>query len=248
MARKSVSKTKKTPAKIPKDAPARRFRPKRWLRRWIWRFCLFGAALLCALVILFGVIDPPLTPYMYSETKRLGGHDYTWVNMNEIAPVMARSAVAAEDAKFCDHSGFDVEALKSAIEDGGNRGGSTISQQVVKNLFLWQGRSYARKALEAMITPVMEVLWSKRRILEIYLNIIEYDEGVFGIDAAAHHYFGVSPDQLTATQSGRLAAVLPSPKTRSASRPSNYVVQRGKSVAAGAATLAATGRDTCFSG
>ena len=105
---------------------------------------------------------------------------------------MGRSAVAAEDANFCLHWGFDMAAIREAVEEGGTRGASTISQQVVKNVFLWHGRSWVRKAMEAVMTPVVELVWTKRRILEVYLNVAEFDEGVFGVQAAAQHYFGVS--------------------------------------------------------
>ena len=113
---------------------------------------------------------------------------------------MARSAVAAEDANFCQHWGFDVAAIKLAIAEGSERGASTISQQVVKNVYLWHSRTWFRKAMEASITPLMEAIWSKRRIIEVYLNVAEFDEGVFGVDAAARHYFGVSArDKLSPT-------------------------------------------------
>ena len=139
-----------------------------------------------------------------------------------------------------------MTAIRAALEDGGRRGGSTISQQVVKNVYLWHGRSYLRKALEAMLTPVVEAVWSKRRILEVYLNVAEFDRGVFGVEAAAQHYFGVSAADLTATQAARLAAVLPDPKGRSASDPSAFVRRRAASIRDGAATIAADGRSDCF--
>jgi len=160
--------------------------------------------------------------------------------------VMARSAVAAEDANFCLHVGFDVEAIRDAIEDGGSRGASTISQQVVKNVFLWHGRNWFRKVLEAGMTPLMEALWSKQRILEVYLNVAEFDEGVFGVEAASRHYFGVGPEELNATQAARLAAILPAPKSRSASRPSAFVKRRAVQIRDGAATIRADGRADCF--
>ncbi|HAW46342.1 MAG TPA: monofunctional biosynthetic peptidoglycan transglycosylase, partial [Roseovarius sp.] len=162
------------------------------------------------------------------------------------APVMARSAVAAEDANFCLHWGFDMGAIRDAIADGSVRGASTVSQQVVKNVWLWHGRNWARKALEAAITPLMEAAWSKRRVLEVYLNIAEFDEGVFGVEAAARHYFGVAAADLSAVQAARLAAVLPDPKGRSASRPSAALRQRAAAIVDGAATIARDGRAACF--
>lgn len=127
-----------------------------------------------------------------------------------------------------------------------NRGASTLTQQVVKNAFLWQGRSWLRKALEAMMTPMVELAWSKERILEVYLNVAEFDEGVFGVEAAAHHYFGVGPEKLSEVQAARLAAVLPSPKVRSASKPNELVRRRTAQIIDGAATIRADGRAACF--
>ncbi|HKL06212.1 MAG TPA: monofunctional biosynthetic peptidoglycan transglycosylase, partial [Roseovarius sp.] len=183
---------------------------------------------------------------MGQEARRLGGIDTQWVPLAEVAPVVARSVVAAEDANFCLHWGFDMAAIRTAIEDGGGRGASTLSQQVVKNVYLWHGRTWLRKALEAAITPVVEGLWPKRRIIEVYLNVAEFDEGVFGIDAAAHHYFGVGPDALSAMQAARLAAVLPAPKDRSAARPDAWLRKRAASIMDGAATIRRDGRSSCF--
>ena len=187
-----------------------------------------------------------MTPYMISETHRLGQLDHDWVSMDDIAPVMARSAVAAEDANFCTHGGFDGAALRAALAGGGDRGGSTISQQVVKNVYLWQGRSWLRKGLEALMTPVVELFWSKRRILEVYLNVAEFDEGVFGVEAAAIHYFGVHATDLSPQQSARLVSVLPDPKGRSASQPSDWQRRRAASVANGAELISNDGRADCF--
>ncbi|AVL53023.1 monofunctional biosynthetic peptidoglycan transglycosylase [Roseobacter denitrificans] len=199
------------------------------------------------LVMFLGRFVPPwTTPYMFAEGRKLGGVSYEWVALEDVAPVMARSVVAAEDANFCTHWGFDMVAIREAIEDGGTRGASTLSQQTVKNLYLWHGRNYTRKAAEALLTPVLEGLWPKRRIIEVYLNIAEFDTGVFGVKAAAAHYFGVSPDALSATQAARLAAILPSPKTRSASRPSDFVRKRARAIIDGAATIRRDGRAACF--
>jgi len=192
------------------------------------------------------VMTPPKTHYMRQEVKRLGQIDYIWVSYDEVAPVMARAVVAAEDANFCSHWGFDMAAIRSAIEAGGARGASTISQQTVKNVYLWHGRSWSRKALEAVITPVVELIWSKRRILEVYMNIAEFDEGVFGVEAASYHYFGIGPGDLSAQQAAQLAAVLPSPKSRSASRPSSAMQKRAASIRDGAAPIRPDGRSSCF--
>ena len=221
--------------------------PYRWLVKWVFRAALAMAALSALIVGLFAFVNPPTTHTMWSEGRRLGVPvDQVWVSADQIAPVMLRSAVAAEDANFCLHWGFDVEAIQAAIEDGGTRGASTISQQVVKNVFLWQGRSWFRKAMEAGLTPMLEALWSKRRILEVYLNVAEFDEGVFGVQSAARTYFGVNAKDLTPVQAARLAAVLPAPKTRSASRPGNFVQRRAASIRSGAETIDADGRADCF--
>ena len=203
-------------------------------------------ALVLALVVLFSFVNPPTTPYILSEARRLGGVDQQWVDLGEVAPVMARSVVAAEDANFCAHWGFDMAAIRRALDEGSGRGASTISQQVVKNVFLWQGRSWPRKALEAVLTPVVEAVWTKRRIVEVYLNVAEFGEGVFGVEAAARRAFRVGPEALSAGQAALLAAVLPDPKGRSAARPSAFVRKRARAIADGAATIEVDGRAACF--
>lgn len=221
-------------------------RPARLALKWLLRGTLGAIALLFLAVLAYAVFNPPVTPYMASETRRLGSIDHMWVDLEEIAPVVVRSVVAGEDANYCLHWGFDMAAIRDALQDGSGRGASTISQQVVKNVYLWQGRTWPRKALEAIMTPALELVWTKRRILEVYLNVAEFDEGVFGIEAAARKYFRVGPAELTALQASRLAAVLPSPKKRSASDPSSFVRRRAESIADGAATIAADGRSACF--
>ena len=224
-------------------------RPLRTLVRKARRAAFWAVAGIAGFVLfwtlLYALINPPTNAYMFAEGRRLGGVQHEWVPMDRIAPVMARSAVAAEDANFCLHWGLDVNAIRTAMERG--RGGaSTISQQVVKNVFLWHGRSWSRKTIEALWTPVTEVFWSKRRILEIYLNVAEFDDGVFGVQAAARHYFGVDAADLTATQAARLAAILPAPKERSASNPGNFTRNRAAQIISGAQTIAADGRADCF--
>lgn len=223
--------------------------PEPWqsrAKRWGLRTLGGIAGLFGILILLFSFVPPPINIYQASEAWRLGGISKDWVSWDNIAPVMGRSVVAAEDANFCNHWGFDIEAIKDAVDAGSNRGASTLTQQVVKNVLLWHGRNYLRKALEAMLTPVIELAWSKQRILEIYLNIAEFDEGVFGVQAAAQHYFGVDAADLTDVQAARLAAVLPDPKGRSASKPSNFVRKRAQSIISGAETIAVDGRASCF--
>ncbi len=216
------------------------------IRRWMIYSALGVAAFLVALVVLYSVVNPPITHTIWSEWRRLGKVEREWVTMDEIAPIMARSVVAAEDANFCLHWGFDVEAIRDALEGGGTRGASTITQQVVKNVFLWQGRSWVRKAMETTITPVVEIFWSKQRILEVYLNVAETGTGLFGVEAAAQWNFGVSAAQLTPTQAARLAAILPSPRKRSVTDPSVFTRRRAAAILQGAATIRADGRADCF--
>lgn len=240
MAKKSSKKPRKT------RQVSRLTRWIRTARQWVLRVVLGLFVLVVFATLLYKFVNPPTTPYALSESRRLGGIERIWVDFDTIAPVMARSAVAAEDANFCLHWGLDVNAIQAAIDQGSSRGASTISQQVVKNVFLWQGRSWFRKAVEATWTPLTEALWSKQRILELYLNVAEFDEGVFGIQAAAQHYFGVDASDLSARQAARLAAILPSPKTRSASSPSQSVRRRANGIMDGAATILADGRANCF--
>ena len=227
-------------ADLPKPPLLRR------IRLWLWRGLVGVAAFYGVLIVLFSFLPPPINIYQAQEAWRLGGIEKDWVSWDEIAPVMARSVVAAEDANYCLHWGFDMAAIREAIEEGGARGASTLSQQVVKNTFLWHGRSYLRKAMEAAITPVIELLWSKQRILEVYLNTAEFAEGVFGVQAAAQHHFGVDAADLSALQAARLAAVLPNPKDRSASQPSSFVRKRTRSILSGAETIDVDGRAGCF--
>lgn len=247
--------------KKPSSAPARQSRakaapekaqPKRSLSRrillWAGRGVAAVAGVFLMLILLFSFINPPTNLYQMSEATRLGSIDRRWVDWDEIAPVVGRSVVAAEDANFCLHWGFDMGAIRAAVAQGSNRGASTISQQVVKNVFLWHGRSWIRKAAEAMLTPVVETIWSKQRILEVYLNMAEFGEGIFGIEAAARHNFGVDARSLTATQAARLAAVLPDPKGRSAAKPGPFVRKRAGQIMSGAETIRVDGRSACFDG
>ena len=228
--------------------------PKR--RSLLWRLLRWPVRLVFLLMILstiwvvsYRVINPPGGIYMASEAWRLSGVRRDWQYLDQISPRLVRAVIAAEDANFCDHNGFDFDAIQAAIETNrqGRRvvGASTITQQVAKNVFLWHERSWVRKGLEVGFTGLIELTWPKRRIVEVYLNTVEFDEGVFGADAAAWHYFGRPALALTPVQSARLAAVLPSPKRRSASKPSNSVRRRANAIAAGARTIQAEGRAAC---
>ncbi len=211
------------------------------LRGLAYAGCAFGA-----LVVIYTLINPRLTPYVLAERFRQGGIERTWVPIEDMAPDVPLSFVAAEDANFCNHWGFDMKAIRAALDEGEGRGASTISQQVTKNVFLWQGRSWLRKALEGVMTPVVELVWTKRRILEVYLNVAETGPGLFGVDAAARHYFGVPASDLSPSQAARIAAVLPDPKGRSPAKKTGYMARRSAQILSGAETIRADGRADCF--
>ena len=200
-----------------------------------------------ALVLVFRWINPPPGLTMIGEWIRLGGIERDWVPIAGMADYLPLSAAAAEDANFCLHHGFDLEGIRAALADDARmRGASTISQQVAKNVFLWQGRTWVRKGLEAGFTVLIEVLWPKRRIMEVYLNVAEMGEGVFGVQAAAQRYWTLDADGLGPQRSARLMAVLPDPKRRSPGSGSAFITRRGAQIERGAATIRSDGRADCF--
>lgn len=234
MARKTTSATtRRTPARSTSGKPGSG--PSGLLRR-----VLRGAGwLLPGIVLLIAVlrfVPPPTSAFMLvRHAERLFGDGgpavmYAWTPMKDISRHMALAVVAAEDQNFPSHFGFDVDAIARAMEHNEKsarvRGASTITQQVAKNLFLWSGRSYVRKALEAGLTVLLEILWSKERILEVYLNIAEFGDGTYGVEAAAKRFFGKTPDRLSRYEAAILASVLPNPRRLLAQRPSPYVMQR----------------------
>ena len=189
-------------------------------------------------VILFRWVPVPGSMLMVERWLEARGDDQPiafqqqWIGYRAIPDNIKMAVIAAEDQRFAEHYGFDVDAILAAVEHnqrGGHlRGASTLSQQVAKNLFLWSGRSWPRKGLEAWFTLAIETLWPKQRILEVYLNIVEWDDGVFGIDAAARHHFGVAPGVLSDQQAAQLAAVLPNPRRWSAASPPPRALQRSR--------------------
>lgn len=224
------------------DAKRSRWRPIRRLMIWS-RWILLRIFLLMALMVgFFGLINPPTTWTIVTDSRNHSIKPRKWADLEDIAPVMRRSVVAAEDANFCRHWGFDMIEIRRVIASGSSRGASTISQQTAKNVFLWQKRSWSRKLLETVFTPLIEALWSKQRILEVYLNVAEFGPGIFGVHAAAREYFGTTPDKLTMVQSARLATVLPAPKSRSPLHAS----KRSRAIADGAATIERDGRADCL--
>lgn len=205
-----------------------------------WRLLQAGVALLAAFVFVVGLcrwLPPPVSSLMlqrWLSARSCGDSSYRlqyrWVGLADISPRLALAVVAAEDQRFPEHHGFDMQAINQALRDNEHRrlprGASTITQQVAKNLFLWPGRSLLRKGLEAACTVILEGLWPKRRILEVYLNIVEFGPGVFGVGAASAKFFGKSPKHLQEFEAARLAAVLPNPHQLHAERPSAYVLKR----------------------
>lgn len=215
---------------------------RRALLFWL-RFALLRAVLvMVGSVTVYAFVNPPLTWTMLGAAREHPLAERRWVPLEGIAPVMARSVVAAEDANFCLHWGFDMVEIRKVVASGSSRGASTITQQTAKNVFLWQTRSWPRKAAETILTPQIEALWSKARILEVYLNVAEFGPGVFGIHAAAEAHFGTTPDRLTPVQAARLAAILPAPRHRGTGAPS----ARSRSILDGAQTIARDGRAACF--
>jgi len=193
---------------------------------------VLGAVAAATLVLaLLSVVPVPTTAFMIgSAVSRGAAVDYDWTPVAQISPHLLVAVIAAEDQRFADHRGFDFEAIEKAAQHnsrGGTvRGASTISQQVAKNLFLWSGRSYVRKGLEAAVTAMIETMWSKRRILEVYVNVAEMGDGVFGAEAASRRFFRKPAASLTASEAALLAAVLPNPTDYRADAPSGYVKRR----------------------
>jgi monofunctional biosynthetic peptidoglycan transglycosylase len=210
------------------------------MRRLARRALLWLAILLVALPLgylaLFRFAPVPGTPLMLIRLFEGEGLARDWVPLERVSPQLMRAVIAAEDARFCRHYGFDLDAIEAAIEDyaeGGKlRGASTISQQTAKNLFLWGGGGMARKGVEAWLTVLVETLWPKRRILETYLNVAEWGPGIYGAEAAARAHFGKPASTLTMQEAALLAAVLPNPRLFSASRPSAYISRRAATVRA----------------
>ncbi|WP_144603710.1 monofunctional biosynthetic peptidoglycan transglycosylase [Algoriphagus algorifonticola] len=209
----------------------------RWFSRFILKIIIWFFIVSIGLVIIYRFVPVPLTPLMVirlveqsiDEKKELRLYK-DWVPMEEISRHASQAVYASEDQKFLQHSGFDMEAMKKAWEGNkkGKRikGASTITQQTVKNVFLWPGRNYVRKGLEAYFTVLVELLWPKERIMEVYLNVIEMGPGIYGIEAAAQTFYGKSAKKLTRGEAAMIAAVLPNPIRWSPRRPTNYISGR----------------------
>jgi monofunctional biosynthetic peptidoglycan transglycosylase len=221
-----------------------------WLRATLVIAALVIVVLPPAVVAAYRVFNPPVTILMLEGLMRGRGLDHRWVDLTHIAPSMVRAVIASEDARFCRHDGFDVKAIDAALkhnaeQPGRIRGGSTISQQTAKNVFLWPERSWVRKGAEVWFTVLIERIWGKRRIMEVYLNSVEMGSGIYGVEAASRHYFHKSAADIDEEEAGRLAAILPSPIKWQAGHPGPYVRRRTGRIEARSATVERGGLDDC---
>lgn len=218
----------------------------RWLIRFLFKALVGFLGLSLGLVMLFKFLPVPVTATMLMDEN---GITKDWTSLSNIDRSMVRAVIAAEDGKFCLHEGFDREAIEKAIESnrqGGRiRGGSTISQQTAKNVFLWQGGGYVRKGFEAWFTVLIEQIWGKRRIMEVYLNVAETGIGTYGVEAGARRYFDKSAAALTPLEAARMAAALPLPKERSVKNPRGWLARHGNTISARIGAVGRDGLDSC---
>lgn len=232
-----------------------RYRRKRaisWPRRiigWIVKLMLAFIIISMLWVLAYRFVNPPVTVTMIGDIIEGRGAHKQWMPISQIDRDMVRASIAAEDSKFCSHHGFDFEAIEDAMKrnaSGGRiRGGSTISQQTAKNAFLWQNGGYFRKGMEAWFTFLIEHLWGKRRIMEVYLNLAETGIGTYGVNAGSERYFGHDASAMTPIEAARIAAVLPLPKERGAIAPKGFTRRYGNTIAARIPIVARDGLDAC---
>ena len=217
---------------------------------FVSRIIVYFTAISVLWVIAYKFVPPPVTFTMLGDVVAGRGLAKDWMGIDSIDPVMARAVIAAEDAKFCKHGGFDREAIEKAMKNNARgrriRGGSTISQQTAKNAFLWQGGGFFRKGLEAWFTLLIENIWGKRRIMEVYLNIAETGIGTYGVNAGAQRYFGHDADQMTNVEAARIAAILPLPKKRDAAAPQGYTRRYGNRIKARTGVVKRDALDACL--
>ena len=230
----------------------KRRRPRSWPRRifgWIVKFVVAFFLISILWVLAYRFVPPPITATMIGDVFAGRGLTKDWMPIRDIDRDMVRAAIAAEDSKFCQHHGFDWDAISAAAQrnaSGGRiRGGSTISQQTAKNAFLWQGGGYFRKGLEAWFTFLIENLWDKRRIMEVYLNLAETGIGTYGVNAGAERYFGHDASAMSAAEAARIAAVLPLPKKRGAIAPKGFTRRYGNTISARIGVVGRDGLDAC---
>ena len=232
----------------PKRPRPVRTRRRDWrIGRWLGLALLWFVGISMGLVLLYRFVPPPVTATMVMDPN---GFTKDWTPLSRIDRNMAAAAIAGEDGKFCQHRGFDSEAIQQAfqrnLKGGRIRGGSTISQQTAKNVFLWQGGGYFRKALEAWFTLLLETLWPKRRIMEVYLNVAETGIGTYGAEAGARRYYNKSAQSLSTVEAARIAAVLPLPKEREVLGASGFTRRHGNSIAARIGVVRREGLDACI--
>ena len=230
----------------------KRRRPRSLIGRtagWIVKLILAFLIVSVLWVVAYRFVNPPITFTMIGDIVAGRGAHKDWMPIGLIDRDMVRAAIAAEDSKFCTHHGFDFEAIESAMQrnaSGGRiRGGSTISQQTAKNAFLWQNGGYFRKGLEAWFTFLIEHLWGKQRIMEVYLNLAETGIGTYGVNAGSERYFGHDASAMSALEAARIAAVLPLPKERGAVAPKGFTRRYGNTIAARVGVVARDGLDAC---
>jgi monofunctional glycosyltransferase len=204
-----------------------------------------------AAVLVYKVVSPPVTILMLERMAQGQGLDHRWAPLSEMSPALPRAAVASEDGHFCSHHGFDFGAIEKAMKHDEKkpnaiRGGSTISQQTAKNVFLWPDRSWVRKGLEVYFTVLIEAIWGKRRIMEVYLNTVEMGPGIYGVEAASQHYFHVDAKNLNPAQAARLIAILPSPLKWQVVDPGSYVRRRSGRIDKAESTVQRVGSADCI--
>ncbi len=240
---------KRSTPSIPTYKRKRKRNPVMRLLGWIIRIVLALIVLSLLWVLAYRFINPPITPNMIGDMVAGRGAHKEWMPITEIDRDMVRAAIGAEDGKFCSHHGFDWDAIQDAAKrnaSGGRiRGGSTISQQTAKNAFLWNGGGYARKGAEAWFTFLIENMWGKRRIMEVYLNLAETGIGTYGVNAGSQRYFGHDASAMTATEAARLAAIFPLPKKRGAIAPKGFTRRYGNTIAARIGQVSRDGLDAC---
>ncbi|MBV2197009.1 MAG: monofunctional biosynthetic peptidoglycan transglycosylase [Flavobacterium sp.] len=229
---KKITPSKKTSAK----KPAKKRTTVQKIFRFFWLLFLWFNIISFSVVLLFKFVPVPFTPLMgmraleHNEAGKEMTYSHEWVPIDEISLNLQKAVIASEDGRFLEHWGFDFKAMQKAYENNekGKRlkGGSTISQQTAKNVFLWQGRSYVRKGLEAYYTVLIELIWGKKRIMEVYLNSIEMGDGVYGAEAAAKHWYRKDAASLTRYEAAGIAAILPNPRKYKASNSSSYINRR----------------------
>ena len=218
--------------------------------KFILKLLAWLVALSLVWVVAYRWVNPPTTSLMIRDHLNDVRIYREWVGLGEMSRHIPRAVIAAEDSRFCEHRGFDVEAIEKAMERNKQgkklRGGSTISQQTAKNAFLWSGRTWIRKGLEAWFTVLIEFIWGKPRIMEVYLNIAEFGRGVYGVQAASIHYFNKPASKLTRVEAARLAAILPQPIKRDAASPGRYTKRYANRIAGRTRVVANEGLDSCI--